>query len=44
MGNHKGQGRFAKKLESLGIDNKKTIVFYSDIFKGRAPMAELSGS
>lgn len=22
------------KLESLGIDNKKTIVFYSDVFKG----------
>ncbi|OPX90788.1 MAG: Thiosulfate sulfurtransferase [Pelotomaculum sp. PtaB.Bin104] len=23
-----------KALESLGIDNKKTIVFYSDVFKG----------
>jgi thiosulfate/3-mercaptopyruvate sulfurtransferase len=22
------------KLESLGIDNKKTVVFYSDVFKG----------
>jgi thiosulfate/3-mercaptopyruvate sulfurtransferase len=23
-----------KKLESFGIDNKKTVVFYSDLFKG----------
>jgi len=33
-GTIKNKEDLQKKLESLGIDNKKTIVFYSDVFKG----------
>jgi thiosulfate/3-mercaptopyruvate sulfurtransferase len=33
-GTIKNKEGLQKKLESLGIDNKKTIVFYSDVFKG----------
>jgi thiosulfate/3-mercaptopyruvate sulfurtransferase len=33
-GTIKSKEDLQKKLESLGIDNKKTVVFYSDVFKG----------
>ena len=33
-GTIKNKKDLKKTLESLGIDNKKTIVFYSDVFKG----------
>jgi thiosulfate/3-mercaptopyruvate sulfurtransferase len=33
-GTIKNKEDLQKKLESLGIDNKKTIVFYSDVFNG----------
>ncbi|TEB07431.1 putative thiosulfate sulfurtransferase [Pelotomaculum schinkii] len=33
-GTVKNKEDLQKKLESLGIDNKKTVVFYSDVFKG----------
>lgn len=33
-GTIKNKEDLQKKLESLGIDNKKTVVFYSDVFKG----------
>lgn len=33
-GTIKNKEDLQKKLASLGIDNKKTIVFYSDVFKG----------
>ncbi|MHB0976319.1 MAG: sulfurtransferase [Candidatus Aquicultorales bacterium] len=33
-GTVKSKGELAPALEALGIDNKKTVVFYSDVFKG----------
>ncbi len=33
-GTIKNKEDLQKKLESLGIDDKKTVVFYSDVFKG----------